>query len=226
MHRSRALSSLWATPLLGSPNLRFRCQEMGRTCTKAMGSWNWHKTLQVMLYKLALKRCSGWEMSQRAGQVLIWEGTGFWGWELMAFFEEDILENWWQKHLFGDSLGNIPRAPREGMHSVLQRSSKCASLQWWDNCAPGLASPSASTAGLLSSEANLMGTLKSCSASFTAGHLGPTLRGGRASCAPMTSSFEFPSLFALLEPNQDWGLISSASGKPRQYLPQFYLQSK
>lgn len=74
--------------------------------------------------------------------------------------------------------------------------------------------------------ASLMGTLKSCSASFTAGHLGPTLRGGRASCAPMTSSFEFPSLFALLEPNQDWGLISSASGKPRQYLPQFYLQSK
>lgn len=75
-------------------------------------------------------------------------------------------------------------------------------------------------------EANLVGTWKSCSASFTAGHLGPALWSGRASCAPMTSSFELPSLFALLEPNQDWGLISSASGKPRQYLPQFYLQSK
>lgn len=32
--------------------------------------------------------------------------------------------------------------------------------------------------------------------------------------------------FICITAAQDWSLISSASGKPRQYLPQFYLQSK
>lgn len=93
-------------------------------------------------------------------------------------------------------------------------------FQWQDSRTLSLASPSTHTAGMLG-RAN-----GDVAATHDALHLRSALCDQRASCAPMTLSFEFSSVFALLEPNQDWGLILSALGKPRQYLPQFYLQSK
>lgn len=95
-----------------------------------------------MLYKLALKRCPGWEIPQRVGQVLIWERTEFWCWELMALilwgrhFGKLMAETFVQP--LGDCVASSQGASGEGMHSVSQRTSKGDSFQWRDSCAPRL----------------------------------------------------------------------------------------
>lgn len=69
---------------------------------------------------------------------------------------------------------------------------------------PGLASPvSLHCWSAQLREANLVGTLKLLQCFIHCWTFGTHAQGWERSCAPMTSSFEFPSLFALLEPNQD-----------------------
>lgn len=153
---------------------------------------------------------------------------GFWA-QVFRALQRRLLKTLVKKYLLNESHcstaqpSTVSIRPRGSMRSSVvfaMAEQERDDFQWQGSRTLSLASPSTYTAGMLG---RINGDV---AATRDALHLRSVLCGGGASCAPMTSSFEFSSVFALLEPNQDWGLILSALGKPRQYLPQFYLQSK